>query len=101
ASSVLGNAMSTGREIAGGALPGSGRAIAEGVMTLMDLGQRYAQGMGGFPSMQNTPLPPAVQQAASMNLPGFGTEGAGPSPGPGPAAPAPGAPAGGPNALGG
>jgi hypothetical protein len=99
ASSIMGNAMSTGREIAGGALPGSGRAIAEGVMTLMDLGQRYAQGMGGFPSMQSTPLPPALQQAASMNLPGFGPEAAGAPPAAGGQSP-PGGPSPQPSAVG-
>lgn len=98
AGSIMNNAVSTGRGIAEGALPGSGRAIAEGVMTLMDMGQRYAQGMGGFPSMQNIPPPPALQQAASMNLPGFGP-GAGAAP-PAAGGPPPPGPAGGPSAVG-
>ena len=98
AGSIMNNAVSTGRGIAEGALPGSGRAIAEGVMTLMDLGQRYAQGMGGFPSMQSIAPPPALQQAASMNLPGFGPEAAGAPPATG-GPPAPGT-AGAPSAVG-
>lgn len=97
AGSVMGNALTTGREMAQGALPGSGRAIAEGVMTLMDMGQRYAGGMGGFPSMAPTPLPPALQQAASMNLPGFGPELAGGPPAPSMTSDAGGSPSPGPS----
>jgi hypothetical protein len=100
AGSIMNNAVSTGRGIAEGALPGSGRAIAEGVMTLMDLGQRYAQGMGGFPSMQSIAPPPALQQAAGMNLPGFGPEASGAPPPTAAPVPAPGGTAAMPNAIG-
>jgi hypothetical protein len=76
ASSIMNNAVTTGSGIAESAGPGHGRAIAEGVMTLMDMGQRYAAGMGGLPSMERTPLPPALQQAAGVGLPGFPMPGA-------------------------
>jgi hypothetical protein len=103
ASSIMNNAVTTGRGIAESAGPGHGRAIAEGVMTLMDMGQRYAAGMGGLPSMERTPLPPALQQAAGVGLPGFpmpgapqgSPEGSGPGPVSGQAPPG-GPPAGAP-----
>ena len=91
AGNVLTNAVSTGRGIAESAGPGHGAAIASGVAALLDIGQRYAAGMGGFPSMQAPAIPPALQQAASVGLPGFGP-GASMPPGAGPTGPAGGGP---------
>ncbi len=89
AGSLATNAFTTGARLAESSGPGHGEAIARGVAAMMDMGQKYAAGMGGFPSMAPIGLPPALQQARGMSLPGFG-EGGAPG-GPPPGGPPPGA----------
>ena len=86
AANIFGQAASTGMNIATSAGPGHGKAIAAGVGALMNMGQRYAEGMGGFRESPEIPLPPALQQAQGINLPGYGPPG-GPPPGVVPPAP--------------
>ena len=48
---------------------------------MLDIGQKYAAGMGGFPSMEPVATPRAVQQARDIGIPGFGdAAGAAPCP---------------------
>jgi len=94
AQGIFDRSAATGMGIATSAGPGHGREIAAGVGALMNIGQQYAQGMGGFKESPEIPLPAALQQARGIGLPGYG----GPAPGPPGAPPAPSA--GGPNAIG-
>jgi len=71
AGNVMSNALTVGGNIASGALPGHGKAIAAGVGALMDIGKNYAAGMGGFPDMSEVPLPRALQQAQQVGIPGL------------------------------
>lgn len=89
AGDVLQNALSTGNQIALSAGPGHGAAIAGGVSALMNIGQRYAEGMGGFKESPEIAMPTSVRQAQGVGLPGFPM----PAGVPPMAAPAPGAPA--------
>jgi hypothetical protein len=90
ASGMVQNAFTTGARIAESSGPGHGMAIARGMAAMLDIGQKYASGMGGFPSMEAVPAPRAVQQARDMGLPGFGA--AAPPPPGGPAGPPAGPP---------
>jgi hypothetical protein len=78
AQSIFDRAAATGMGIATSAGPGHGKDIAAGVGALMNIGQRYAEGMGGFRESPEVPLPAALQQARGIGIPGY--EGAG-SPG--------------------
>lgn len=85
ASDAAGRAIQTGMSIATSAGPGHGQAIAAGVEALMGMQQRYAQGMGGFRESPEVGLPPALEQARGMSIPGFGPNaGMPPSPPPPP-----------------
>jgi hypothetical protein len=97
ASDVFGRAMQTGLSIAESAGPGHGKAIAAGVGAMLRMGQRYAEGMGGFRESPEIPLPPALQQAQGIGLPGYPMPAApGAAPGPPPPPPPGGPPAGAP-----
>lgn len=85
ADSMANRAMQTGASVAAHSGKGSGAAIAGGVEALMRMGQRYAEGMGGFKESPEIGLPPALQQAQGISLPGYGPNaGAPPSPPPPP-----------------
>lgn len=69
---MLQNAVSTGGSIATSAGPGHGAEIAGGVGALLNIGQRYAEGVGGMRESPEIPIPKALQQARDVSLPGFG-----------------------------
>lgn len=75
ASSMLTNATGVGSAIAQSAGPGHGQAIAQGVQSLLNIGQNYAQGMGGFRESPEIQLPKALQQARETGLPGMAAPG--------------------------
>lgn len=89
AGGMLSNAISAGTSIANSSGPGHGAAIAGGVGALLNIGQRYAEGMGGFRESPEIQMPAAVRQARDVNLPGFGGSQV---PGAGGSSPAPPAP---------
>jgi hypothetical protein len=94
AGNIFGNAVSLGGSIAQSAGPGHGAAIARGVGSLLNIGQQYAGGMGGFRESPEVQLPRALQQAREVGLPGL------PAPGGMPQAGAPPAGAVGPTGVG-
>jgi hypothetical protein len=80
AQNIFDRAAATGMGIATSAGPGHGKDIAAGVGALMNMGQRYAEGMGGFRESPEIALPAALQQARGMGIPGFGDTGGPPGP---------------------
>jgi hypothetical protein len=91
AGNMLTNAISTGQSIANSSGPGHGAAIAGGVGALLNIGQRYAEGMGGFRESPEIAAPVALQQARAVGIPGLpmpAGPGAPPAVPPAPAAPA-------------
>lgn len=85
ASDAAGRAIQAGAGVAAHSGKGSGAAIASGVEALMRMQQQYAQGMGGFKDSPEVGLPPALEQARGMSIPGYGpTAGAPPAPAPPP-----------------
>jgi hypothetical protein len=80
AQNIFDRAAATGMGIATSAGPGHGKDIAAGVGALMNIGQRYAEGMGGFRESPEVALPPALQQARGIGIPGYGAAGAPPGP---------------------